>query len=126
MTTTTTNSNAQLSLGILGDSTHVAEPESFHNTVYLEGERLEKAEEQCKSQEDRILRIFAAYGGQMTPFDVITLYNRQYAPVPITSIRRAISNLTKDGKLSKCDRMKDEMYGKPNHYWRLPVVNRSF
>jgi hypothetical protein len=97
----------------------VPDTESFHNTIALEGVELEKAEKGCNHQEERILRIFATHGGQMTPFDVCNVFNKMYQPIPITSVRRAITNLTKRGKLHKCDRMKKEIYGKPNYYWKL-------
>lgn len=38
---------------------------------------------------------------------------------PITSIRRAITNLTNDGELVKHDRMRMGDYGKDNHTWSL-------
>ena len=58
----------------------------------------------------------------MTPFDVEALYSVAYAAVPITSIRRAITNLTTKKKLVKCPKeegMKEGNYGKLNHYWKL-------
>tara|TARA_R110002020_G_scaffold443766_1_gene655058 strand:- start:42715 stop:42900 length:186 start_codon:yes stop_codon:yes gene_type:complete len=38
---------------------------------------------------------------------------------PITSIRRAITELTSKGKLTKLDRMKKGEYGKNCHCWQL-------
>ena len=38
---------------------------------------------------------------------------------PITSVRRAISNLTKDHKLEKSSKQKLGKYGKLNHTWHL-------
>ena len=100
---------------------HVDAPElpSFYNTVDLKDQELKKAEKNCDHQEERILRIYATHGGELTPFDVCNVFNKLYKPIPITSVRRAITNLTKRGKLRKCDRMKTEIYGQPNHYWKL-------
>ena len=54
----------------------------------------------------------------MTPFDVETaLYSNTM--VPITSIRRAITNLTNDEKLVKTDNQKTGPYGKPSYCWKL-------
>ena len=43
-------------------------------------------------------------------------YGKRY---PLTSIRRAISNLTDNGKLMKLERMVMGNYGKKVHTWRL-------
>lgn len=44
----------------------------------------------------------------------------------LTSIRRAISNLTRDGVLEKTDNMVDGGYGSPVHCWRLAQKNDLF
>jgi hypothetical protein len=53
----------------------------------------------------------------MTPFEVEEAYIKLYPKVPITSIRRAMSNLTKDNKLVKTNAMKQGGYDKPNFIW---------
>ena len=51
----------------------------------------------------------------MTPFEV----RESVLPeCPITSARRAMTNLTESGLLVKTD-MRRERYGKKNHVWRL-------
>lgn len=59
----------------------------------------------------------------MTPFYVLDLYSKLYHPVPITSIRRAMSNLTEQNKLIKTRNMKKEFFGKKNFLWKY---NDSF
>ena len=39
--------------------------------------------------------------------------------VPLTSIRRALTNLTNAGELVKTDKQMKGMYGRPEHQWRL-------
>jgi len=92
---------------------------AFHNTIGLKGETLAKAARDCVYQEDRVLNIFQMHRKEMTPFDVEYIYERVYSRIPITSIRRAMSNLTRDGKLIKGDNMKGGIYGKANHTWKL-------
>jgi len=41
---------------------------------------------------------------------------------PITSVRRAMTNLSNQGKLEKSNVMMLERYGKKNHYWHLAGV----
>ena len=54
----------------------------------------------------------------MTPHDV--LYRGGFTQdVPITSIRRGLSNLTKSGYLVKTDQMKVGPFGRVSHTWVL-------
>lgn len=45
---------------------------------------------------------------------------------PLTSVRRAITNLTEAGVLEKTDRMVAGTYGKQVHCWRLATGQLSF
>ena len=38
---------------------------------------------------------------------------------PLTSVRRAITNLSSDGELVKTNDKVTGIYGKPEHLWRL-------
>lgn len=106
----------------------------FHNTIASTGDTLVAHNITCKSQEDRILDIMKnvhagavslnkEVDGYMTPFEVEKLYSKLYRAVPITSIRRAMSNLTEENKITKMNFMKSGEYGKPNFTWRY---NESF
>ncbi len=98
--------------------------EHFHNTINASGDTLVAHTITCKSQEERILVIFKEKQGvAMTPFYVADLYSKLYKEVPITSIRRAMSNLTEENKLIKLPSMREEKYGKPNFLWKY---NDSF
>lgn len=95
--------------------------ESFYNSINLMGVELETAQIKCTRQEYRIFQIFKS-GNAYTPFEIQEIYQRQFPEVPITSIRRAITNLESKGVLKKTQTMKAERYGKPNHKW---VINQS-
>lgn len=98
--------------------------EHFHNTINSSGDELVAHTITCKTQEDKILAIFREKQGiAMTPFYVLDLYSKLYRPVPITSIRRAMSNLTEQNKLIKTRNMKKEFFGKKNFLWKY---NDSF
>ncbi len=97
--------------------------EHFHNTINASGDTLVAHTITCKSQEERILAIFKETHKKMTPFEVHHKYSKLYKEVPITSIRRAISNLTEENKLIKLPFMRPEKYGKPNFEW---AYNDSF
>ena len=90
----------------------------FFNTVKLSGSDLAEATRQADCQNGRVLDIIRK-AGRLTPFQVSSIYDKLYDPAPVTSIRRSMTVLTKQGKLAKCDEMKTERYGMKNHYWRV-------
>lgn len=87
----------------------------FHNTINESGERLTELRENAKTQQEKILKFF--YSNSVycfTPFEV----RRNVLPfAPITSVRRAITNLTTQGHLIKEKEQKIEKYGVKNNYW---------
>ena len=105
----------------------------FHNSIPLkEGEGLEKAKDTAKKQQDMIMELFRENPLlNFTPIEVWDVINEERdsdmdtwgQPVLLTSVRRAISNLTKAGRLFKCDRSitREGRYGKPNRTWRYNV-----
>jgi hypothetical protein len=93
-------------------------PINFHNTIQLTGKELDEAIMTAKSQEERIYLLMTGKSA-MTPFEVMDLYNSVFPIVPITSIRRALSNLENQNKLIKTHWSKLEQYGKPNYKWMV-------
>lgn len=92
----------------------------FYNTVGLQGEALEHANGKAYSQQEKIMHFFRLNPGKMfTPFEVQKYTN--LVGTPITSIRRALSNLTIQGRLIKTATQKEGQYGKPNHTWSLKL-----
>ena len=90
---------------------------SYYNTNNERGETLTRSRRRVNVQEREIIAVFNGRPGRkMTPFDVQDDVGHH---VPITSIRRAITNLTTKGTLTKCDIMKAGRYGKMNHCWEL-------
>ena len=92
----------------------------FYNTIAQTGQLLLEFRERSERQEDIVLEIFTQQRSKLTPFDVQKIAEAKGYSWPITSIRRAITQLTNNGKLRKLEAMKKEMYGTPNHYW---IVN---
>lgn len=70
-----------------------------------------------------MLRFFESVGeGNFTPaqvYDMMVLWGWISDKTPLTSIRRAINVLTKEGKLEKTYNKKLGNFGVPNHTWRL-------
>jgi hypothetical protein len=89
----------------------------FFNTINLEGEELATAKAKALSQEDRIMQIMP-HGTALTPFEVHVLWKVKFKDVPITSIRRAMTNLSDKGKLEKTAHKRAGGYGTVNYTWK--------
>lgn len=89
----------------------------YYNTNKETGDTLLASRDKTQTQEDYILSYFK--GGTpalCAPHDLEFLFDHK---VPITSIRRALTNLEKAGKLLKTDTMVKGTYGKMVHTWQL-------
>lgn len=95
----------------------------FYNTINASGQTLIEFEAKAESQKDHILALFERNPKtEFTPFDVCSLFEDK--KWPITSVRRAMNDLTKEGHLVKLDVLKEERLGAPNHLWVLRNVNK--
>ena len=68
-------------------------------------------------QSDVILALFEMTKTPMSPSMVYKALDQEW---PITSIRRAMTNLTDDGKIVKTQKTAKGIYGKKEHLWALP------
>lgn len=91
---------------------------SHYNTTNLTGKEYETATKKTEFQCVVILRIFRN-GSKLTPFDIQKITISMGYNYPITSIRRAITDLTNSGQLTKCDKFRDGEYGAKNHLWEI-------
>lgn len=98
---------------------------SFYNTTNETGERLADYQHKAETQDEAILRVFR-YADKVHPKGLTPSEAHELAGLksPITSIRRAITNLTKDGKLQKTDDKREGPFGRPEYVWRL-VENKA-
>jgi hypothetical protein len=94
----------------------------FYNTVDLPEPQLKIADKNAEKQEDVILNFFRSNATKsFTPFDVQKSC-KLLSSTPITSIRRAITNLTLNNRLVKTNELKPGEYGKPNYTWKLRLM----
>lgn len=89
---------------------------SYYNTNKLKSTDLQTAEKKAETQEKKVMSIFKSEKRKMTASDVLDIYPD---PAPLTSIRRAISNLKELGHLEKTEQMKTGIYGSPEHFYQL-------
>ncbi len=101
---------------------------SYHNTTEVRGDTLTQYEEKAVNQETKILNYLIA--GRRQTLDKSGYWDVSITPswvvkhvfsdsIPITSARRAMSNLTKAGELTKTHMKTKGPYGRPEHQWRL-------
>ena len=93
--------------------------DSFYNTINLEARELSDAQQKALTQEQRILRFAIQFHGQNSSFAPSAIAKAIFEGegVPITSVRRAMTSLTKRGDLVKSAIMIVGPYGKPEHVW---------
>ncbi len=91
---------------------------TYFNTLGETGEELEQSQAHTEHQEAVILGFFKSHRGRsFTPFEVRSIIN--WHAKPITSVRRAMTNLANRGFLVKTAEMRMEQLGKPNHTWMM-------
>lgn len=86
---------------------------AFFNTAKLAGPNLTAANEKASKQDAAILDFFKDHVGMYTPAEVSVFFPQW----PITSVRRSITNLTKQGKLRKTSVKRQGAYGMSNFCW---------
>lgn len=90
---------------------------AYYNTTNEKGEKLKEYQAKALTQKEMITRHFLKNKGkEFSPsevwqklFDIFT---------PITSIRRAISDLTDEGILVKTQNQKKGLFGRKEHTWK--------
>ena len=94
----------------------------YFNTTNLKGEDLKRAYRTANDQEQKIIAVFKRLvfpNYPLTPYEVL---EQSGLNAPITSIRRAMTDLTKEGILEKTTEHRMGPYGKPSYCWRLKTV----
>jgi predicted ArsR family transcriptional regulator len=92
---------------------------SYYNTTNVNGQDLRDYRARAKSQEELILVHFQTRGGEWSPSQIL---QRVFTDgTPITSVRRAMTNLTDQGYLFKTGHKCRGMFGRPEYLWRLPT-----
>jgi hypothetical protein len=87
---------------------------SHFNTTKESGKQLSLLNEIAINQEEKVLELFTIYK-KLSPSDVWKYYQNY----PITSIRRALTNLSNKGKLIKTDEKKIGIYGRNEFIWEI-------
>ena len=92
-----------------------------HNTTNETGQFLKALNIKADSQEDLILRCFKKYARPFTPWQIHYIFEKSshVSSIEITSIRRALTNLTNAGALLKTTKKRKGPKGGNEYYWKL-------
>lgn len=96
---------------------------TYYNTVRESGAALQAHRAVADTQEQAVLEFFEDHPlRSFTPFDVqaAVLPNS-----PITSVRRAMTNLTREGRLMKTEEKREGPYRHRCYCWRLRTAKWS-
>ena len=94
----------------------------YYNTTKETGSTLKSSKDKAESQDQFIFRIFNTWRHKngLTPSELDKILKENYCITwPITSIRRAMSTLTKSDKLTKTSELRKGIYGKSEHVWKV-------
>lgn len=90
----------------------------YYNTNAEHGDTLTESRRHAKRQQDDVLALFTRRpDALLAPHEVHELIAEP--ATPLTSTRRAITNLTEAGLLEKTEHRRMGAYGKHVHCWRL-------
>ena len=101
---------------------------TFYNTIGETPEELAVSIAKAKSQEAKIIKCLEFYESKYPNlrFGPSMVLSMTGLKCPLTSIRRAMTNLSNEGKLIKTHVKMEGMYGKQEHLWCLPKKPESF
>ena len=89
---------------------------TYYNKTQETGASLTLSHQKANSQDYAIYQYFVSTGKALSPSMVL---NGLGLNCPITSVRRAMCNLTKEGKIFKTKETVLGMYGKKETLWML-------
>jgi len=97
-------------------NTPIEEMEIYFNTTNKSGKDLQDSEKKAVGQNEKIMEFYRSLkiGSPSNVWSYVF-----DGKIPITSCRRAITTLTKQGLLIKTDLKAPGLYGEPEHIWKL-------
>ena len=93
----------------------------YHDTTDVKGQALDQYEDKATTQGQKVLFFMRAFPGHA--FSPEQVHDVLFGPaVPLTSTRRAMSNLTRDGLIVKTAEQVIGQYGRPVCKWRAVMT----
>lgn len=88
----------------------------YHNTTYAEGHVLAGYESKAETQDESVKELLSH--NPTYYFTAEQVHKSVMENAPLTSARRALSNLYRDGYIEKSDNRVQGKYGNPITLWR--------
>lgn len=100
---------------------------NFFNTTSETGPQLAEYQAKASEQNAVVLWLFQKARRPLSPSEVHANYPLPPGALlpPLTSIRRAITTLTKAGALVKTETKRKGVYGRMEHVWTLPEATNG-
>ena len=96
----------------------ILDPKSYHQTTDITVREYIEKEKKTKRQEDIVIEIFKTHK-MLSPSQLHKIWCKTQLPVPLTSLRRACSNLTRNGLLRKTATTIKGPFGDKEHVWSI-------
>lgn len=112
--------NAQLQL-MLCKPPRARKGPLYFETTPLTADQFRAALTRTQAQDERVLAVFRLTQSSMSPSAVHRALALNGYDCPITSVRRAIHTLTRDGYLVKLWESETGPWSMPEHKWALPT-----
>lgn len=99
----------------------------YYNTTNETGNDLKESRSKASTQDNDILEYFKK-NEECSPSQVWKELREKeldrdgVTTMPLTSVRRSITNLTKKGYLEKTTNKRKGIYGKPEYIWKLHAL----
>ena len=91
----------------------------YYNTTNEKGEKLAEYKEKAMTQDEIILDWFSYTSKRQQGLTPSNVQRYALSNAPLTSVRRSMNTLTKQGKLMKTDVKREGIYGRLEHVWKL-------
>jgi len=90
---------------------------NYHNTLWAEGAVLAGYESKAETQDEAVLELLKRHPKHF--FTAEQVHKSVMGTAPLTSARRALSNLYRDGYVEKANKHAQGKYGRPVTLWRI-------
>ena len=91
---------------------------SFFNTTRESNPKLAEYRAKARTQDDEVMAIVVRLGGTASPSEVWNSIDPK-GRCPITSVRRAMTNLTNAGRLVKTETKVMGLFGRNEYQWKV-------
>jgi len=90
----------------------------YFNTTNLKGDELKERQSRARTQAQDVQEILELAGKPLGASEILRRLQAPNKNPPITSVRRALSNLKSSGKVIKTPARVTGMYGTKEYTWR--------